>query len=45
MKEMVKEHPAYFWFSKVKGIGDLNIGKVIGLVNIERADNLSQESK
>jgi hypothetical protein len=42
MKEMVKEHPAYFWFSKVKGIGDLNIGKVIGLVNIERADNISK---
>lgn len=32
---LLKAHPAYSWFSKVKGIGLENIGKVIGLVRIE----------
>jgi len=34
-------NPAYPWFSKVKGIGKENIGKVIGLVDIERAPTIS----
>lgn len=32
---LLKEHPAYFWFSKVKGVGKENIGKVVGLVRVE----------
>lgn len=38
---ILKSHPAYDWFSKVKGIGRENIGKVVGLVDIERADTIS----
>lgn len=39
--EMIKEHPAHVWFSKVKGVGKENIGKVIGLIDIEKADTIS----
>lgn len=38
---LVKAHPAYPWFSRVKGIGNENIAKVIGLVDIERASTIS----
>lgn len=38
---LIKSHPAYSWFSKVKGIGRENIGKVVGLVDIEKADTIS----
>lgn len=38
----VRQHPAYDWFSKVKGIGDLNIGKVLSLIDIERATMVSK---
>lgn len=31
---LLKSHPAYHWFSRVKGIGKENIGKIIGLVRI-----------
>lgn len=31
----IKEHPAYPWFSQVKGIGLENVAKIIGLVRIE----------
>lgn len=35
VKTYVKAHPAYDWFSKVKGVGDLNIGKVVSLIRIK----------
>ena len=38
---LLKSHPAYPWFSRVKGIGRENIGKVIGLVDIQKADTVS----
>ena len=31
---LLKGHPAYPWFSKVKGVGKENIGKVVGLVRV-----------
>ena len=37
----MQPHPAYPWFSRVKGIGDENIAKVIGLVDIKRATTVS----
>ena len=42
LKEQVKAHPAYFWFSKVKGIGDVNIGKVVSLIDIREASMVSK---
>ncbi len=30
--ELLKAHPAYHWFSRVKGVGGENIGKVVGLI-------------
>jgi len=39
--KLVVDHPAYEWFSKVKGIGKENIGKIIGLIDIEKADTAS----
>lgn len=39
--DLLKAHPAYPWFSKVKGIGKENIGKVVGQVDIERATTIS----
>ena len=33
--ERLKAHPAYPWFSRVKGIGGENIAKVIGLIRIK----------
>ncbi|MFH1246568.1 MAG: hypothetical protein V1489_02210 [Candidatus Liptonbacteria bacterium] len=39
--ERVKTHPAYPWFSRVKGIGKENIGKVVGLVDITKAATVS----
>lgn len=38
---MVMAHPAYPWFSRVKGIGKENIGKVVGLIDITRAPTIS----
>lgn len=32
---LVKQHPAYPWFSKVKGIGPENIGKCLGPIRIK----------
>lgn len=37
----VKAHPAQPWFSRVKGIGEENIAKIIGLVDITRANSVS----
>lgn len=42
MEELVKSHPAYPWFSKVKGIGNLNIGKVVSLIDIRKASQISK---
>jgi len=42
MKRIVKEHPANHWFSNVKGIGDLNIGKVLAYVDIKEASTVSK---
>jgi len=42
IKDYVKAHPAYDWFSRVKGIGHLNIGKVLSLIDIERATTVSK---
>ena len=39
--DRVKEHPAYPWFSRVKGIGLENIPKVLGMVDIEKVDTVS----
>lgn len=37
----ITAHPAYPWFSRVKGIGRENIGKVVGLIDITRAPMIS----
>ena len=42
VKTYVKAHPAYDWFSKVKGVGDLNIGKVVSFIDIEKATMISK---
>ncbi len=39
--DLIQSHSAYPWFSKVKGIGKENIGKVVGLIDIERAEHIS----
>ena len=36
---MIKSHPAYYWFSKVKGVGKENIGKVIGQLKMINSEN------
>lgn len=38
---LVEDHPAYPWFSRVKGVGTENIAKVIGLIDIERCPHVS----
>lgn len=39
--DIIEVHPAYPWFSLVKGIGRENIAKVIGLVDITKAQTIS----
>ncbi len=39
--KMIQSHPAYPWFSRVKGVGRENIGKVVGLVDIHKANTIS----
>ena len=39
--DLIKSHPAYPWFSRVKGVGGENIGKVIAPIDIERAKTIS----
>ncbi len=34
-------HPAYFWFSRIKGIGDENIAKVVGMMDVRKAPHIS----
>jgi hypothetical protein len=38
---LIEEHPAYHWFSRVKGIGTENIAKVIGLIDITLCPHVS----
>jgi len=38
---LLKGHPAYPWFSRVKGIGNENIAKILGPIDIERAQTIS----
>jgi hypothetical protein len=38
---LIENHPAYHWFSLVKGVGRENIAKVIGLIDINRAPTIS----
>jgi len=38
---LIESHPAYPWFSCIKGVGKENIAKVVGLVDIEKAEHIS----
>jgi len=38
---LIEEHPAYHWFSQVKGVGTENIAKVVGLIDITRCEHVS----
>jgi hypothetical protein len=33
IKKLIKAHPAFWWFSQIRGIGPENIAKVIGLID------------
>ncbi len=39
--ELIQAHPAYYWFTRVKGVGNENIAKVVGLIDIEKAHTVS----
>lgn len=39
--DLLKAHPAYDWFSRVKGVGSENIAKVVGMIDITRCDTPS----
>lgn len=39
--KLLSLHPAYPWFSRVKGIGKENIAKIVGLVDINKAQTIS----
>jgi len=39
--QFIETHPAYYWFSLVKGVGKENISKVIGLIDINKAPTIS----
>jgi hypothetical protein len=41
VKKLLADHPAFPWFSKVKGVGNENIAKVISLIDINKADTIS----
>jgi len=38
---LIQGHPAYFWFSRILGVGKENIGKVVGPIDIEKAKTIS----
>lgn len=38
---LIESHPAYPWFSLVKGVGGENIAKVVGLIDITKAPTIS----
>ncbi len=39
--KLLISHPAYPWFSRVKGIGNENIAKIVGLIDINKAPTIS----
>ncbi|MBA7707796.1 hypothetical protein ES703_116679 [subsurface metagenome] len=39
--DLIKAHPAYPWFSRVKGVGGENIGKVVAPIDIEKPNTIS----
>jgi len=39
--QLLKDHPAYPWFSRIRGVGNENIGKVVGLIDVEKANTIS----
>jgi hypothetical protein len=39
--DILEKHPAYPWFSSIKGVGHENIAKVVSLIDIERAPTIS----
>lgn len=39
--DKIETHPAYHWFSRVKGIGKENIAKVVGLIDPVKAPHVS----
>ncbi len=41
VKNILEEHPAYSWFSRIKGIGNENIAKVVTFIDIKRAESIS----
>ena len=38
---LIQSHPAYPWFSEVKGVGRENIAKVVALIDIQKANTIS----
>lgn len=45
VKKLVAQHPAYPWFSRIKGVGQENIAKVIGLVRIKPEKGVDKKGK
>jgi hypothetical protein len=41
IRRFVQKHLARTWFSQVKGVGDLNVGKVVSLIDIQKAPTVS----
>jgi len=41
VKRLLESHPAYPWFSRVKGVGNENIAKVVSLIDITKAETVS----
>lgn len=39
--DLIQSHPAYPWFSLIKGVGKENIAKVVALVDVEKAPTIS----
>jgi len=39
--QILESHPAYHWFSRVKGVGKENIAKIVALIDIEKARTIS----
>ena len=40
--KLIENHPAYPWFSRIRGVGNENIANVLGPIDIERADTPSK---
>jgi len=41
VSDLIKHHPAYPWFSRVKGVGAENIAKVVAAIDIHKAPTIS----